>query len=42
MGGVETMCVSISDPKSKHIKHLKVTYINIKTKANELFLYIYI
>jgi len=40
MGGVETLRVSMSDPKSKHIKHLKVTYINIKIKVNELFLYI--
>jgi len=41
MSGVGTLCVSMSDPKCKHIKHLKVTYITIKIKVNsELFLYI--
>ena len=40
---VETLCVSMYEPKCKHIKHLKVTYINIKIKVNGVLLfYIYI
>jgi hypothetical protein len=29
----KTLHVSMSDPKSKHIKHFKVTYINIRIKV---------